>query len=345
MPALAKSTHRTAAKPAAPAWRERLRKALRSTFRIASLRDGQLEVIERVMEGRHTLAIMPTGAGKSLCYQAPAVLLAGRTLVVSPLIALMKDQCDKLLALGVKAVQLNSSLSAADAHAADAAVLDGTARIIFTTPERLADAEFVDLIERHPVSLLVIDEAHCMSQWGHDFRPAFLEIGPALRKLGSPTVLALTATATNSVIEDIREQLHLAHLAVLNTGIYRDNLHYRVDQLTREDEKLDHLLQLVQAQPGSGMVYAATVKAVEQVHQALLDAGVAAVRYHGKLAAGERRANQDSFMRNEARVMVATNAFGLGIDTPDTRFVIHYLRPWGLTGYYQESGRAGRDGQ
>jgi ATP-dependent DNA helicase RecQ len=327
------------------AWTARLPKLLRHTFGLKALREGQHEVIARVMDGKPTLAVMPTGAGKSLCYQVPAALLPGRTVVVSPLIALMKDQCDKLVELGIPAVQLNSATDAAETARADESVLDGSARIVFTTPERLAEPSFLQVLGSHPVSLLVVDEAHCISQWGHDFRPAFLEIGNALAELGHPTLLALTATATASVIEDIGVQLGVPELGVVNTGVYRPNLIYRVEQVAREEDKLTRAIEQVKAFDGPGIVYAATIKATEAVHEALVAAGESATRYHGRLAAGERHANQEAFMRGDARVMVATNAFGLGIDKLDTRFVLHYQMPSGLDAYYQESGRAGRDGE
>ncbi len=227
---------------------------------------------------------MPTGAGKSLCYQLPALLLPGITLVVSPLIALMKDQCDKLGELGIAAVQLNSALSAAEIAAAEQAIAEGRARIVFTTPERLADADFIAALSAHPVSLLVVDEAHCVSQWGHDFRPAFLEIGSATGPLGHPNILALTATATPAVIDDIAQQLGVDRFEVVSTGIYRPNLHYRVEQVTREDDKLARTVELVGQLEGAGIVYAATVKAVEAVYAALLEAGESVARYHGSSA-------------------------------------------------------------
>jgi ATP-dependent DNA helicase RecQ len=322
----------------------RIRAALR-TFGIRRLREGQETVIRNVLDGTPTLAIMPTGAGKSLCYQLPATLLPGTTIVVSPLIALMKDQRDKLVELGVPAVQLNSALAAEEVAQAEAAIAAGQAKIVFTTPERLAEADFVAALAAHPVSLLVIDEAHCISQWGHDFRPAFLEIGSALAPLGQPGLLALTATATPEVIDDIGRQLGVDGLRVVNTGVYRPNLHYAVEQVTRDDDKLARTIERVRDTSGPGLVYAATVKAVEAVHAALAEAGVAVARYHGRLGAAERRANQEAFMRGEVRVMVATNAFGLGIDKPDIRFVLHYQMPAGLDAYYQESGRGGRDGE
>ncbi|RZL01282.1 MAG: RecQ family ATP-dependent DNA helicase [Rubrivivax sp.] len=335
----------SAQSPAPPAWQSRLRRLMRSTFGIHALRDGQEAVIQRVMQGHPTLAVMPTGAGKSLCYQLPALLLPGRTVVVSPLIALMKDQCDALQAIQVSAVPLHSAMAADEVSAAEAAVASGEARIVFTTPERLATPEFLALLRQHPTSLLVVDEAHCVSQWGHDFRPAFLEISAARSSLGLPTLLALTATATPDVIDDIARQLDVKGLGVINTGIYRPNLHYQVKQVVNEAEKLTQALSFVQSAEGAGVVYGATVKAVEALHQALKDAGESVTLYHGRLPKAQRHANQEAFMRNDARVMVATNAFGLGIDKPDTRFVLHYQMPSGLDAYYQESGRAGRDGQ
>jgi ATP-dependent DNA helicase RecQ len=325
--------------------RAAIRRALRRTFGIRELREGQEAVIEHVLAGRPTLATMPTGAGKSLCYQLPATFLPGVTVVVSPLIALMKDQCDKLGEIGIAAVQLNSALNAAEVAEAEQAIAEGRARIVFTTPERLADAEFITALSAHPVSLLVVDEAHCVSQWGHDFRPAFLEIGSATGPLGHPNILALTATATPAVIDDIAQQLGVGRFEVVSTGVYRPNLHYRVEQVTREDDKLARTVALVCELAGSGIVYAATVKAVEEVYAALLAAGESVARYHGRLGAAERRSSQDAFMTDAVRVMVATNAFGLGIDKPDTRFVLHYQMPAGLGAYYQESGRAGRDGE
>ncbi|MCU6501272.1 ATP-dependent DNA helicase [Rugamonas sp. A1-17] len=318
---------------------------LRKVFGMQALRDGQRQVIDRVLAGRDTLAVMPTGSGKSLCYQLPACLLDGATVVVSPLISLMKDQAEKLEEGGIaSAAQINSSLSRGDEQAALEAIARAGKDVIFCTPERLATPEFLALLKRGGVALTVVDEAHCISQWGHDFRPAYLEIGAALDALGSPQLLALTATATDEVIADIRQQLGRPHMEVVNTGIYRPNLRYRVRQVTNPEEQYATALQLVRDSAGVGIVYAATVKAAEEMHALLREAGESVTLYHGKLRAAERSDNQNRFMSGERRVMVATNAFGMGIDKPDTRFVIHLQVPANLEAYYQESGRAGRDG-
>ncbi|GKT26399.1 ATP-dependent DNA helicase RecQ [Acidovorax sp. SUPP3334] len=324
----------------------RIRYVLKNTFGLRELRAGQREVIERVLQAENTLAVMPTGAGKSLCYQLPALLIEGRTVVVSPLIALMRDQCESLRERGVPVVQLHSGLTPQETREAEQAIADGSARIVLTTPERLADSDFLALLANSgKVGLLAVDEAHCISQWGHDFRPAFLEIAGAAARLGRPTVLALTATAAGPVAADIRRQLGIPAAGVVDTGTYRPNLRYRAEALATESEKRSRLIDIVQAAEGSGLVYAATVKAAQEVHAALCAASVSAGLYHGRMPAQERSEAQDAFMRGDVRVMVATNAFGLGIDKQDVRFVVHYQMPGGLDAYYQESGRAGRDGE
>ncbi len=327
-----------------PSANRALTKTLRETFGIKALRAGQEDVISHVLRHEDVLAIMPTGAGKSLCYQLPALHLDGLTIVVSPLIALMKDQADKLAEAGVRAAQLNSSLPVREEQAALHAIVAGDLQIVFTTPERLTDERFIAALESQRVALFVVDEAHCISRWGHDFRPAFLELAAAVRALGDPPVLALTATATSEVVKDIATQLGRTRMRVIDIGIFRPNLHYRVVQVTSESEKLARLKRILHESEGAGIVYTATIKAAEEIHDALREAGESVARYHGRLSSNERKRNQDAFMAGEQRVMIATNAFGLGIDRNDIRFVVHYQVPASLEAYYQESGRAGRDG-
>jgi ATP-dependent DNA helicase RecQ len=324
--------------------RSRVATLVRKVFGLSALRPGQLAVIDAVLAKQHTLAIMPTGAGKSLCYQVPAMLMPGMTLVISPLIALMRDQCEKLTALGLDAVQVNSAIPAAEKKHARSRVRRRAVEFVFTTPEQLATPELRERLAAGSVDLVVIDEAHCISQWGHDFRPAYLDALSNLRTLGSPTVLALTATATPDVVEDITAQLGVGTLRVINTGAYRPNLSYHVRPVSSDADKQRQLLDLVRDRAGATIVYAATVRHVESLGQLFRAEGIPVVTYHGRQRAGDRAEAQDAFMKGDVSLIVATNAFGLGIDKPDIRAVIHYDLPASLDVYYQESGRAGRDG-
>jgi ATP-dependent DNA helicase RecQ len=313
-------------------------------FGLSSLRPGQQAVIDAVLAGTHTLAIMPTGAGKSLCYQVAAMLMPGMTLVVSPLIARMQDQFEKMSDLGIASVQVNSAVPRDEVRRARTKIGRRTVEFVFTTPEQLASADLRALLASAQVDLLVIDEAHCITQWGHDFRPAYLEALGAMRTLGNPTVLALTATAPPEVIDDITHQLDLGPLHIVNTGVHRPNLSYRVRPVTSDTDKQRQVVEVVHGLEGAGIIYAATVKHVDQIHALLRQEGVAAVSYHGRMPARDRATSQDAFMNGGTQLIVATNAFGMGIDRPDIRAVIHYDLPASLDVYSQESGRAGRDG-
>nr|WP_318290116.1 RecQ family ATP-dependent DNA helicase [Paraburkholderia sp. BL8N3] len=293
--------------------------------------------------------IMPTGAGKSLCYQLPPLQFDdGMTVVVSPLISLMHDQADKLSEAGVATAVINSTLTATEEREAIQAVMSGTIRILFVTPERIVNADFAASLAADNavgVSLVVVDEARCISQWGHDFRQAYVELIDAVEALGRPPVLALTATATPSVSAEIVRELQMRRPNLIHTGVYRRNLCFAVEQLTSPAEKRSRAIELASTTQGSGIVHCATVSECVALHEALVAAGVVAERYHGKLSARARSESQDAFMASRARVMMATNAFGMGIDKPDIRFVIHAQMPGSLDAYYQEAGRAGRDGE
>jgi ATP-dependent DNA helicase RecQ len=329
----------------APAPAEHLPERIRDYFGFRKFRPGQAEAVKSALQGRDTLVVMPTGSGKSLCFQLTALTLEGVTVVVSPLISLMKDQVDNLLDNGVWAVGMNSTLTPAEQLAAEQDIARGRASIVYTTPERLSDPGFRDLLRTRKVDLFVVDEAHCVSQWGHDFRPDYLALREAIDDLGRPPVMALTATATPDVIEDILAQLRMPDAEVVHTGFYRANLELNVVHTRGDVEKRALLLEQLQKTDGTGIIYSATTKAVDELTAFLKDAGLQAGGYHGRLSARRRAEAQDRFMADEFKALVATNAFGLGIDKPDIRFVLHYHLPGTTEAFYQEFGRAGRDGE
>lgn len=324
-----------------------LDQALSDRFGFTTFQAGQREVIERVMRGESTLAILATGAGKSLCYQLPALLLEGTTIVVSPLIALMKDQIDMLSERGITEIAFfNSSLSDEQEARARERVRSGSIKILFVTPEKLEDDQFLKILRTLHVPLFVVDEAHCVSAWGHDFRPAYLGLGSVIHALNSPTILALTATATPAVREDILTQLGMPLAKPIVRGFDRPNLRYEVFRADSDADKLKRLKTLfAEGNPGPGIIYTATIKNAEDVQRALRDAVATPIAlYHSKLKKHDRVAVHELFMNETVRIVVATNAFGLGIDKPNIRFVIHYDLPGSIEAYTQEAGRAGRDG-
>ncbi|MCF2617199.1 DNA helicase RecQ [Oscillibacter valericigenes] len=317
--------------------------ALKTYFGYDAFRGGQEPVIDTLLSGRDALAIMPTGAGKSVCYQVPALLLPGITLVISPLVSLMRDQVTQLVQMGVPAAFLNSSLTFRQYLLALSRAKEGRYKIIYVAPERLETEGFLDFACHADISLVAVDEAHCISQWGQDFRPSYLHIPAFLEKLGRrPPLGAFTATATPEVREDIEKLLGLRDPLRVTTGFDRKNLYFEVQEPA---DKRSALLELVRSRPDKcGIVYCSTRKTVEEVCGLLQEARVSATRYHAGLEPEERQRNQEDFLYDRARVMVATNAFGMGIDKSDVRYVIHYNMPKDIESYYQEAGRAGRDG-
>ncbi len=318
---------------------------LKQYFGYDAFRPGQREAVRALLSGRDVLCVMPTGAGKSLCYQVPALLLPGVTLVVSPLISLMKDQVAALNQAGVRAAYLNSSLTPRQFQLALENAAQGMYRLIYVAPERLETVDFQYLCQQVPVPLLAVDEAHCVSQWGQDFRPSYLRIRDFVEKLPRRPVLgAFTATATPEVRADIEALLGLDVPLCVATGFDRPNLRFAVEHVSARD-KFPALLRILKEQEGrSGIVYCLARRTVEEVCEALRAYGASATRYHAGLPDAERRQNQDDFLYDRARVMVATNAFGMGIYKSNVAFVVHYNMPKNLESYYQEAGRAGRDG-
>ena len=314
-------------------------------FGVRKFRPGQRELIDAALQGRDALGLLPTGGGKSLTYQLPALFLPNAVVVVSPLISLMQDQQEKAEAARIEVAKLDSTLTTSEERDAVEEIAAGANDLIYVTPERLENPEYVALLRDRGVSLFVVDEAHCVSQWGHDFRPAYLGLADAARVLGRPAILALTATATPEVVEDIVRQLGMRDPQIVQTGVERPNLFIEVRRTVNRAMKEQALLDLLHGVEGSAIVYCATVRKVEELHRWLTQRGEDVGRYHGKLKVGERSEMQRRFMAGEVRAVIATNAFGLGIDKPDIRLVVHWNFPGSVESWYQEAGRAGRDGK
>lgn len=317
--------------------------ALRDFFKLESFRLGQREVIEAILQGHDTLAIMPTGGGKSLCYQLPALMMDGVALVISPLISLMQDQVTSLENKGIPATFINSTLSATEQSARLRAITAGNFKLIYIAPERFRQSGFMHALSQIKVGFIAIDEAHCISQWGHDFRPDYLKLGPFFEKLGNPRIAAFTATATPEVQEDILKNLKMREPKVFVSGFARTNLEFRVTHTAKVVKKYERLRNLISTHQ-TGIIYCSTRKQVEQVAEQLVEWDIAHVQYHAGMTDDERKNAQDLFMQKRTDVAVATNAFGMGIDRSDVRFVAHFQVPGSVEAYYQEAGRAGRDG-
>jgi ATP-dependent DNA helicase RecQ len=322
---------------------EQAQEGLVRHFGLSEFRPGQAQVISSVLSGRNTVVVMPTGAGKSLCYQLPAMLLPGVTLVISPLIALMKDQVEQLSGRGISATFINSSLS--DLERADRIrrMRAGEFKLVYVAPERFRSPSFLEALSQVGVELLAVDEAHCISQWGHDFRPDYAQLGQVRKRLRPPRTVALTATATPEVRDDIVRSLLMKDPQVFAEGFDRPNLFLEVFQVSGDEDKRRACAGLSSLGGGSGIIYCSTRKSAENTHSALLERGVNAILYHAGMDDDARRRAQDDFMSAKEAVAVATNAFGMGIDKPDIRFVAHANIPKAVEAYYQEIGRAGRD--
>ncbi len=327
-----------------------LRATLHNEFGYDRFRPGQLAACKSAVAGDDTIVLMPTGSGKSLCYQLPGYELPGVTVIVNPLISLAEDQARHLQELDFSAVVLNSSRTKKQLAESEEKLRNGEVEYLFTTPERLQNTDLCEIIAEVGVDILVIDEAHCVCQWGHDFRPDYLSLAYTRQRLGNPPILAMTATATPSMIDEIKHILKLNDPKIISTGVFRENIELRVERKIGDDAKQERLRELLTDQHGlhigkPAIVYVATTKCVDELADFLQGVGLKTFRYHGRMRKKDRFQNQHDFLDEPTGVMVATNAFGLGIDMPDIRQVIHYHLPGSIESYYQEVGRAGRDGE